>query len=202
MESLNEKKGRQLRRKKNDLNENLFLAAKAEIIEHGFETVTVMNIVKRAKVQANVFYNRYENLYDLFDKLIRHYDYWLEDNIKFNGDNSAEKLCSATNALIDSLYEDPFLQKLLIWEISNDNFLTRRTSSKRKLFWNYSLEQKCGLSNYNSTEIKKKYTLIIGGIYYHFICNKSDSPINKSFYSKDDIVDLKSYVKVLISKLF
>jgi hypothetical protein len=202
MKSQNVKKTRSIRRKKSDLNENLLSAAKAEIIEHGFENATITNIVKRAKIQANVFYNRYDNIHGLFDKLIRPYDYWLEDNVKFSGNNSIERLCNAINTLIDFLHEDLFLQRLLAWEISNDNYLTKRSTSKKEIFFSYSIEQYCDLPDHNTAEIKKQFSLIIGGVYYHFISRTANPAFDNSISSEKDIEELKKYTRNIISNLF
>lgn len=178
MKSKNERKAR---RKKNDINENLLLVAKAEIIEHGFENTTLTNIIKGANIQANVFYNRYEDLHALFDKLIRPYDYWFEDNIKFSGNDISEKLCYAISTLIDSLNEDLFMQKLLIWEVGSNNYLTQRMSYKRELFFSHLIERHSKGSNVDISDLKRACALIVGGICHYFICRGKKTSINNGF---------------------
>ena len=63
------------RRKKADLNSHLLEAAQEMIKEVGFSDTTVVGIASKANIQASVFYNRFKDLDDFFEKLVREYDY-------------------------------------------------------------------------------------------------------------------------------
>jgi len=191
--NIHKKKSRRVRRKKEDINKDLLSAARSEILEKGFENITVASIIKRADVQANVFYNRYKDQDDLFDVLIRPYEYWFEDKIKFLGETSIERLLNAMNSLIDSVVKDKFMQQILIWEICCDNYLTNRMALKRELYFNHYIKKHCKQDS-DILDLYKISSFIIGGIYYFFIVRKNSNQIPIS-----DINNLKKQINSIIT---
>ena len=61
-----EKKKRKPRRTKFSLEKDLMDAVKNIIEEDGFSKTTLASIAERADIMANVFYNRYGSLDELF----------------------------------------------------------------------------------------------------------------------------------------
>ena len=82
MEPANEVKTRRPRRSKADIEEAINKAAVAQIKKKGFSLALVTDIVKRAKIEPIVFYNRYKNLDEFYDEFVKNYDYWLSDLVR------------------------------------------------------------------------------------------------------------------------
>ena len=70
METTNEMKSRRPRRSKADIEAAIQRAAVAQIKKKGFSLALVTDIVKRAKIEPVVFYNRYKNLDEFYDKFV------------------------------------------------------------------------------------------------------------------------------------
>ena len=193
MEPCNKKPIR-IRRTDEDLNDTLLLAAKDEILKNGFENTTITNVLKSANIQINVFYRRYNSLNDLFDKLIRPYDYWLEDNLKFEGDNPSERVINALNNLIDSINGDPFMQQILLWEVCSDNYLTRRITTNRDLYFNHCIDRYFDKLNSKMSELHNLSSFIVGGIYYFFVTRHKSNQTALA----NDISILKKQIQSII----
>ena len=79
MATMNDTKTRRPRRSKADIEAAIQRAAIAQIKKKGFSLALVTDIVKRAKIEPIVFYNRYKNLDEFYDKFVKKYDYWLSN---------------------------------------------------------------------------------------------------------------------------
>ena len=71
MESENEVKARRPRRSKADIEDAIHKAAVSQIKKKGFSLALVTDIVKRAKIEPVVFYNRYKNLDEFYDTFVK-----------------------------------------------------------------------------------------------------------------------------------
>ncbi len=161
---------RRKRRSAEDIENSVFQATEKLVIEKGFKDVTFTEIMKLAGVEPQVMYRRFDTLEDLFDKFIRRYDYWFIDSVEFNLDEK-DPIASMKNVLTglaDSLYKNPIMQQILIWEISDDNKLTIRTAKNREThsvpmleFFRANLTKNIDFDCFTS--------LLIGGIYYLII---------------------------------
>ena len=74
-----ERQARRPRRSKADIENAIEKAAIAQIKKKGFARSQVTDIVKRAKIEPIVFYNRYKNLEEFYEGFVKRYDYWLSD---------------------------------------------------------------------------------------------------------------------------
>ena len=166
--SENIEKKRRPRRTKVTLERDVLSAVASLIEEVGFANVTLTGVAQRAQIEATVFYRRYANLEELFDQYTHKYDYWLG--------NLAEMMPSDLNEedsfkwimrnLIIALYKNRGMQQLLIWELSDDNHVTRRTTNLRELI-NTPLIRLMEYSFKDSDiDMNVITALMISGIYY------------------------------------
>ncbi|MFV0313204.1 MAG: TetR/AcrR family transcriptional regulator [Dysgonomonas sp.] len=161
---------RRKRRSAEDIEDSVFLATEKLIIEKGFKDVTFTEIMKLAGVEPQVMYRRFDTLEDLFDKFIRRYDYWFIDLVEFNLDEKdpVTSMKNILTGLANSLYKNPIMQQILIWEVADGNKLTNRIALNRELhsaslleFFRSNLPKKVDFDCFTS--------LLIGGIYYLII---------------------------------
>lgn len=168
MDRDNEVKTRRPRRSKADIEDAIQKAAVAQIRKKGFSMALVTDIVKRAKIEPIVFYNRYKNLDEFYDSFVKNYDYWLSDLIRANADTIITEtgFVEIFDKLIDKLMQDDIMAELLRWEISDGNHITERTARLRELH-SVELYSRYGQElNGSGKEIIPLITLIVGGIYF------------------------------------
>ena len=72
-------RARRPRRSKADIEAAIQKAAVAQIRKKGFVRALVTDIVKKAKIEPIVFYNRFKNLEEFYDQFVKRYDYWVSD---------------------------------------------------------------------------------------------------------------------------
>ncbi|MDE6360630.1 MAG: TetR/AcrR family transcriptional regulator [Muribaculaceae bacterium] len=168
MEPANEVKTRRPRRSKADIEEAIHKAAVAQIKKKGFSLALVTDIVKRAKIEPIVFYNRYKNLDEFYDEFVKNYDYWLSDLIRDSVEEigSEEGYSNILEKLLTNLMQEEIMTELLRWEIAEGNHITERTSRLREL---HAVEL---INSYSSTYQREHFdisaitALIVAGIYY------------------------------------
>ena len=191
------------RRKKADLDSHLLEAAQEMIKEVGFSNTTVVGIASKANIQASVFYNRFKDLDDFFEKLVREYDYWFNDSIIIEENLSAiQNYENGMNRLIDSFIENEIMQQLIKWELTSKNFITQRTAENRENNSKY-------LINYFSKDLKNETvdfnvltSLIIGGIYYLILHRNLSTFTSVDFSTKKGIGLLKSTISSMVRKIY
>ena len=173
MESKNPKRRRE-RRTKAVIEEVLWKAVENQIIKKGINNLTIIGIAQEAKIEPPVIYNRFKNLNDILEKYIRKYDYWLNDIIKIVDKKSDPKDClkKIFTKLIEELYKNEVMQKILLWELSDTNPIANRSSTNRELYsgtlfryFNETLEKA-------DIEPEPFFAIIIGGIYYSILHRK------------------------------
>ena len=163
-----ESKPKRFRRTKASIEEGINRAAKELILKKGFAGVTVLDIIKKAKIEPITFYNRYQNLEDFYENFVRQFDYWFNDTLKIPAElyETEEGYVQIIHKLIDGMAEDSVMMELLRWEICETNITTRRTAMNREfhtlpLVEPYEIQfRNCGI------DIVAFTTLLIAGIYY------------------------------------
>jgi len=178
MEPANEVKTRRPRRSKADIEEAIHKAAVAQIKKKGFSLALVTDIVKKAKIEPIVFYNRYKNLDEFYSEFVKNYDRWLPDLI--NGavreTGTEEEYTNILEKLMTSLLSDDIMTELLRWEISEGNHITERTSHLRELHAMELHNKYSYLYNRDDLDITAISALIVAGIYY-FVLHKNRASI-------------------------
>ncbi len=161
-------KGRRPKRTKAQIDDCINHAAVAEIVEKGFSDTILYGIIKRAKIEPVVFYNRYKSLELFYDEFVKSKDYWFVDLLKEIDEPqlSKEELTKILVSLIDALDKDSVMLELLRWEVASENPTTRRSAALREF---HTLPLAKDYENvFRNTEVDmlSLCALVIGGIYY------------------------------------
>ena len=179
MESENEVKARRPRRSKADIEDALHKAAVSQIKKKGFSLALVTDIVKRAKIEPVVFYNRYKNLDEFYDTFVKDYDYWLSDLVRDSIENidSEEAYSNVIEKILNNLLSDDIMTELLRWEVAEGNNITERTARLRTMhavdiFRNYE-EKHAGIG----IDVTAVSALLVAGIYYMLLHKDRSSMI-------------------------
>jgi AcrR family transcriptional regulator len=159
---------RRIKRTKADVTLAIKLAAIEQIKKGGFSSSVVTGIMKLAKIEPSVFYNRYKNIEEFYDQFVRDYDYWLNDIIKKMPSEltTQEGYKNILQGLLSELQHDSVMLELLRWEVSDGNSTTNRTAMLRELQTMGLTNEYCNLFKDTDLDIVAFSSLLIGGIYY------------------------------------
>lgn len=165
---MNEVKTRRPRRSKADIEEAINKAVVAQIKKKGFSMALVTDIVKRAKIEPIVFYNRYKNLDEFYDEFVKNYDYWLSDLVREMAAilGTCDGYEALMRKLLDGLLDDQIMLELLRWEVAEGNHITERTSRLRELHSLELMERYKSLFDNCDTDVAAVSALIVGGIFF------------------------------------
>ena len=168
MEPAHEVKTRRPRRSKADIEEAINKAAVAQIKKKGFSLALVTDIVKRAKIEPIVFYNRYKNLDEFYDEFVKNYDYWLSDLVRDSMEEigSEEGYSNILEKLLTNLMQEEIMTELLRWEIAEGNHITERTSRLRELHAIELINSYSELYHRENFDIPAITAILVAGIYY------------------------------------
>ncbi len=161
-----EKKPKRYRRKNVDIKADIAKAAESLIKKKGFASMLVTELIKKARIEPLVFYNRYDNLSDFYDEFVRQYDYWFKDiltGIEFPADSEAGYV-SILKDVQKALQDKSVMLELLRWEIAEGNETTVRTAMLREMH-TMPLVDAYG-AKFKNIDVVALSALVIGGIYY------------------------------------
>lgn len=195
---------KRFRRTKVAIERDVMLAVGSLIEELGFSNVTLTGVAERAKIEPAVFYRRYANLEELFEKYTQKYDYWLAglaENIPKNL-NELDMYSWIMDHLVQELLKNKGMQQLLIWELSDDNVITRRTSKLREVVNQpllAMLEQKF---KGTGLDVNVICAMMISGIYYLILHRKRSEFCGIDFSTRAGKEKLRAGVKQMSQLLF
>lgn len=191
------------RRNPDEIDNDVFKALQSLIIEKGFENVTITEVMKNAEVEPGVIYNRYKSLDNLFDKYIRQYDYWFYDLVKSytDADRPVQSMKNILVGLTNDLYENPVMQKILLWELSNRNTIASRTAMNRELnskpllsFFRQTLGDAVNFDHFTS--------ILIGGIYYLILHKDVSTFCEIDYNNKTEKENFIKTIELLIDNMY
>ncbi len=199
----NQEVKKRVRRKKKDLEQGLFDAALTVIERVGFSNLTIKALTKEAKVEPPVFYNRYNDLNDFLDVFVRKYDYWLNDSIKFNfKEDPIVSISNLIEDLADSLIDNTCMQRLLAWEINEDNHITRRTAQGRDMNSMRLIEFFNDVFKDCDVDFNYATAIFIGGVYYLILHRQRAMFSFIDYNKKENIDELKKNIRKMLEKIF
>ncbi len=195
---------KRVRRTAEDIDKDILTAAGILIKEHGFAHVTTSAVLECAKVEPNVFYKRFKDLDDLFDKYVRQYDYWLNDSfnfdkVRFKPIENCENLLLG---LVDALNGNEIMQKLLAWEITELNYITERTSSNRERHSHPLIDYFQDTYSDPKLDIRVVSALLIAGIYYLCLHKRLSSFCEVDFNTPEGIELLKNNITEIVKRVY
>jgi len=168
METAKKRKPRRPRRSKADIEAAIQKAAIYQIKRKGFAGALVTDIVKKAKIEPIVFYNRFKNLDEFYDAFVKRHDFWISDLVHiFNKKiNSNRSYAEAMERLLKSLMGDGLMAELLRWEISQGNPITEHTAKLREADFGRIIEQFGNGETPGGVDKAAISAIIIAGLYF------------------------------------
>ncbi len=196
--------GRKSRRTTKELDDLLLDTVKELIEEVGFSNITISSVVSRAKIEPVSFYNRFNDITELFDKYVRTFDYWLNDLFDFSPvrNTSRQNGINLLVGLIDTLNKDVSMQRILAWEVSEDNYITRRTAKIRETHSESLIEYFTKTYSDDNLDIRVVSALMISGIYYLCLHKKLSTFCGINFETEEGTDLLKKNVIELVNRVY
>ena len=200
----NDGKRVRIRRTKATIIEDIRKAAVESVLKRGFSGSLVSEIIKKAKIEPVVFYNRYHNLEEFFSEFVKGYDYWFSDVAKEA--NKQEKPYDQFIALIDGLQEcmieKSVMQELIRWEIAEGNDITKRTASIREMFTLPLAEKYDDLFKNSGIDFVAIATIIVSGLYYLYLHKDRSTFCNIDMNTEEGRNRINQAIKFLSELLF
>lgn len=150
--------------------------------EFGYNGVKVMKISRHIGKDKNVIRYHYQGLANLQKSYIREKDYWLPffERFRLDGDVAEDTVKSLFIELMQEnfrfFWNDPEMQKIILWQISEENPLMRSISEAREVEGAKLLGKTDPYFIGSGVNFRTVIAILLGGIYYivlHATTNKS-----------------------------
>jgi AcrR family transcriptional regulator len=186
------------------IDHDVLQAVSSLIEEVGFSNVTLTGVAERAKIEPAVFYRRYGNLDELFNRYCQKYDFWQGDLIGNLPSNLSEKevFSLIMKNLIHDFSKNKGMQQIIVWELSVDNPVTRRTARMRELVNEPVIRMLEKTFSQTDLDINTIASVIIAGVYYLILHRKRSKFCDVDFNKKEGKARLLNGVEELVTILF
>lgn len=201
---VNDNKRVRIRRTKANIIEDIRKAAVESVLKRGFSGSLVSEIIKKAKIEPVVFYNRYKNLEEFFSEFVKGYDYWFSDVSKEANKQktSYDQFIALINGLQEYLIKKTVMQELIRWEIAEDNEITNRTASIREMFTLPLAEKYDNIFKNSGIDFVAIATIIISGLYYLYLHKDRSTFCDIDMNTEEGRNRINQAIKFLVEPLF
>ena len=191
------------RRTKKELEEIIWTAFERLVIRGGFNSITLVKLAHEAGVEPPVIYKRFENVDDLFEQYARKKDFWLNNAVNINPELSPkENVVKLFTDLIDDLYENEIMQRILLWELNDTSKITREMAMRREFENSFLIDYyNNGLKN-NNLNVNVGISIILSGIYYLILHKKISTFSSINFNKEESKEELKKTVRDMINMFY
>lgn len=200
----NDGKRVRIRRTKATITENIRKAAVESVLKRGFSGSLVSEIIKKAKIEPVVFYNRYQNLEEFFSEFVKGYDYWFSDVAKEANklETPHDQFIALIEGLQECMIEKSVMLELIRWEIAVDNDITNRTASIREMFTLPLAEKYDDLFKNSGIDFVAIVTIIVSGLYYLYLHKDRSTFCNIDMNTEEGRNRVNQAIKFLSELLF
>ena len=200
----NDGKRVRIRRTKATITENIRKAAVESVLKRGFSGSLVSEIIKKAKIEPVVFYNRYQNLEEFFSEFVKGYDYWFSDVAKEANklETPHDQFIAFIEGLQECMIEKSVMLELIRWEIAVDNDITKRTASIREMFTLPLAEKYDDLFKNSGIDFVAIATIIVSGLYYLYLHKDRSTFCNIDMNTEEGRNRVNQAIKFLSELLF
>lgn len=200
----NDGKRVRIRRTKATITENIRKAAVESVLKRGFSGSLVSEIIKKAKIEPVVFYNRYQNLEEFFSEFVKGYDYWFSDVAKEANklETPHDQFIALIEGLQECMIEKSVMLELIRWEIAVDNDITKRTASIREMFTLPLAEKYDDLFKNSEIDFVAIATIIVSGLYYLYLHKDRSTFCNIDMNTEEGRNRVNQAIKFLSELLF
>ena len=168
---MEENKPKRPRRTRAEIEAKVFDAIRQLADTKGLSNINFADICQYADVQPIVLNRNYETMEKLLDKYAYTCDYWLHD--LFNSQHPTD------------LYDNPDMQRLLTWELSADNEITRRMARSREMYYKAAIEEYNRMFANTDIPIDTIAGLLVAGTYCLILRRKRSTFVGVDYQKKE-----------------
>ena len=185
---MEENKPKRPRRTRAEIEAKVFDAIRQLADTKGLSNINFADICQYADVQPIVLNRNYETMEKLLDKYAYTCDYWLHDlfNSQHPTDQAGKDILKNTlQALAGHLYDNPDMQRLLTWELSADNEITRRMARSREMYYKAAIEEYNRMFANTDIPIDTIAGLLVAGTYCLILRLKRSTFVGVDYQKKE-----------------
>ncbi|MBS9766159.1 MAG: TetR/AcrR family transcriptional regulator [Flavobacteriaceae bacterium] len=170
-------------RNKQRTKEKIITATETVFKEKGYTGLTTANITKEAGVNHTLIQKYFGSLEDLIEQYVKQNDFWqLPTNERINDLITNERQPSKfdivllLNAMFDKVFHNEELQKILLWELSEDSEIMKKIAEEREVLGEklFSLLEE---NKDTKFDLRAMLAVQIAGLYYLSIHAKSNGSL-------------------------
>ena len=177
----------------------------------GYTGLTATNIAKEAGLSRRLITIYFDSVEDLIETYVRSKDYWIEASGNLE-EMILDKRRGSTKEIIEDLlqnqlqnfYDNPEMQKLILWEISQKSNIMHQVSEERELMGSkiFSLTDKEFQDK--DIDVRAISALLVAGIYYMVLHAKSTDTLfcEIDINTPTGMERLKSAISFMVEKIY
>lgn len=193
------------RRTKADIAQAIRMAAEDQVMERGFTSSLVTEIIRKARIEPRVFYNRYKDLDEFYSEFVKEYDYWFSDiaeKAMKSSDDPKTQFVNLMLGLEGALKGKTVMLELLRWEVAEGTETTQRMAMLREMFTLPLVEKYKSLFKGTDVDFVALGSLLIGGLYYLNLHKERSSFSDIDMTKEDDIERVNNAIKGFADIMF
>jgi AcrR family transcriptional regulator len=183
-----------MERDKTLTKQKLIDAVGAIVLRAGFQGLGINAVAKEAGVDKVLIYRYFGSMEGLIQEFINSKDYFSNINTDVeikNEDDVAELGAAIFTGQLKNVLKNKELQEILLWELTNNNEITRLTAEKRELDAMKIINEISRIVDFNKTDIPAITSVILAGIYYLVLRSRSVDVFNGI-----DLTDEKGWERI------
>ena len=166
---MEENKQQKNRRTRNQLKIDMLAAVAALAGKKPMSDITLVDVGNEAGIRMEVLKKNYGTVEKVLAIYAASVDYWIADLAEVRHPENhpcREEMSAMLTQLAATLYRDPDMQRLLIWEVCDDNATTRRLAVSREQLYRPTIESYNALFSSTGLHFDMLASVLTAGIYY------------------------------------
>lgn len=202
-----EEKRPRIRRTKYQLEHSIMEAMETLTIQKGFAALSLLEVARHAKIEPQVIYNHYGGMEGLLAAFTKRYEYWLNDisdklQPKYEKGLYQEFIVGLLQGIAKKLYKDRAMQQLLIWEVTERNFVTDKSAVYRESNVRFICNHYEQLLKNSGISFNAISSIVTAGIYYLVLHKDASTFCTIDYNSKDGQEVMQQAVADLFTLIF
>jgi AcrR family transcriptional regulator len=151
------------------IRKDVFDAVSNIIKNDGFSKLSINQIAEAADMETVVIYRNFNNLENILEQYIERFDFWLSYFAKDKRKDiqpTKEYYKDSLTGLLEMVHPKREIQQLLIWELTEDSFLTNGMSQRRELAGENFINKYTEMFEGSGFDVRVVSAILISAIYY------------------------------------
>lgn len=164
-----------IRRTRNQLRAAMLDAVSQLAREKALAQITLTDIGQRAGIRTDVLRNNFSSIEKILAIYASSVDYWVSDIFDTchpSAQVTEKELKQTLVNLVKTLYKNPDMQQILLWELTEDNPNTRRMAASREQFYHDVIAAYQERFRATGLQVDAMAALMTAGIYYLILHRK------------------------------